>query len=121
MKLFPGNMLRGLLTLIRLPNLLIVALTMLLMRYAVIHPLLNAMPVTMIDSPLIVTRMTFQLGWFDFLILVISTVLITAAGYVINDYFDIRADLINRGSIIVGNTMTRRTAMLYHNIFNFLV
>ena len=46
MKLFPGNRLRGLLTLIRLPNLLIVALTMLLMRYAVISPLLNAMPVT---------------------------------------------------------------------------
>jgi 4-hydroxybenzoate polyprenyltransferase len=120
MKLFPGNMLRGLLTLIRLPNLLIVALTMLLMRYAVLSPLLNAMPVTMLDSPLIVTRMSFQLGWFDFLILVISTVLITAAGYVINDYFDIRADLINRGSIIVGNTMTRRMAMLYHNIFNIL-
>jgi 4-hydroxybenzoate polyprenyltransferase len=93
---------------------------MLLMRYAVISPLLNAMPVTMLDSPLIVTRMTFQLGWFDFLILVLSTVLITAAGYVINDYFDIRADLINRGSIIVGNTMTRRMAMLYHNIFNVL-
>jgi 4-hydroxybenzoate polyprenyltransferase len=120
MKPFPGNKMRGLLTLIRLPNLLIVALTMLLMRYAVIRPLLNTMPVTMADSPLIVTRMTFQLGWFDFLILVLSTVLITAAGYVINDYFDIRADLINRGSIIVGHTMTRRMAMLYHNIFNVL-
>jgi 4-hydroxybenzoate polyprenyltransferase len=111
---------RGLLTLVRLPNLLIVALTMILMRYAVIKPLLNAMPVSMADSPLIITRMTFQLGWFDFLILVLSTVLITAAGYVINDYFDIRADLINRGSIIVGNTITRRMAMLYHNIFNIL-
>ncbi len=111
---------KGLLTLIRLPNLLIVALTMLLMRYAIIRPLLNAMPVTMADSPLIVTRMSFQLGWFDFLILVISTILITAAGYVINDYFDIRTDLINRGSIIVGNTITRRMAMVYHNTFNIL-
>ena len=111
---------KGLLTLVRLPNLLIVALTMMLMRYAIIMPLLNAMPVTMADSPLIVTRMTFQLGWFDFVILVLSTVFITAAGYVINDYFDIRADLINRGSIIVGNTITRRKAMLYHNIFNIL-
>ena len=111
---------KGLLTLIRLPNLLIVALTMLLMRYAIIRPLLNAMPVTMVDSPLIVTRMSFQLGWLDFLILVISTIFITAAGYVINDYFDIRTDLINRGSIIVGNTITRRMAMVYHNTFNIL-
>ncbi|MCU0379344.1 MAG: geranylgeranylglycerol-phosphate geranylgeranyltransferase, partial [Bacteroidales bacterium] len=72
------------------------------------------------DDPLVVTRMTFQLGWIDFVVLVVSTVLITAAGYVINDYFDIRTDLINRGRIIVGNTITRRKAMLYHNILNFI-
>lgn len=107
-------------TLVRMPNLLVVAMTMMLMRYAIIRPLLNSMPVTLTDAPLIVTRMTFQLGWFDFLILVLSTLLITAAGYVINDYFDIRTDLINRGTIIVGNTITRRMAMMYHNIFNIL-
>ena len=120
MKLFPGKHTKDFLRLIRLPNLIIVALTMILMRYAVLKPLLNALPVAMADNPLIVTRMAFQIGWFDFLILVLSTVLITAGGYVINDYFDIRTDLINRGSIIVGNTISRRMAMLYHNVFSFL-
>lgn len=120
MKHSHGEKFRDLLTLVRLPNLLIVALTMMLMRYAVLRPLLSDMPVAMSDAPFTVTRMSFQLSWFDFVILVVSTVLITAAGYVINDYFDIRTDLINRGKIIVGNTITRRMAMFYHNIFNIL-
>lgn len=120
MKHSRGERLKDIVTLVRLPNLLVVALTMMLMRYAVIRPLLGAMTVTMAEDPVVSTALTFRLGWFDFLILVISTCLITAAGYVINDYFDIRADLINRGKIIVGNTITRRMAMLYHNIFNVL-
>jgi 4-hydroxybenzoate polyprenyltransferase len=120
MKLLRGERITDLMNLVRLPNLLVVAVTMMLMRYAVIRPLLNAMPVTLADDPLTVTTMMFQLSWFDFLILVISTCLLAAAGYVINDYFDIRADLINRGSIIVGNTVTRRMAMLYHNVLNIL-
>lgn len=107
-------------TLVRLPNLLVVAMTMMLMRYAILRPLLNAMPVTLAGEPPVVTVMTFQLGWFDFVILVIATCLITAAGYVINDYFDIRADFINRGSVIVGNSITRRMAMMYHNVLNIL-
>jgi 4-hydroxybenzoate polyprenyltransferase len=120
MKHSHGEMIKDLMTLVRLPNLLIVAVTMMLMRYAIIRPVLNSLPVIMSDASLIVTRMTFQLRWFDFIILVMSTLFITAAGYVINDYFDIRTDLINRGTIIVGNTITRRMAMMYHNIFNIL-
>ncbi|MDF1558674.1 MAG: geranylgeranylglycerol-phosphate geranylgeranyltransferase [Bacteroidales bacterium] len=120
MKHSRGEKIVDLMRLVRLPNLLVVALTMMLMRYAVIRPLLNAIPVTMADNPLLVTRMTFKLGWFDFLILVVSACFITAAGYVINDYFDIRTDFINRGRIIVGNTVTRRMAMMYHNVLNIL-
>jgi 4-hydroxybenzoate polyprenyltransferase len=120
MKLLPGNNIKDFLRLIRMPNLLIVALTMILMRYSVIRPLLNSLPVELKEAPYLLTRMTFQLGWFDFMILVLSTVCITAGGYVINDYFDIRTDLINRGKVIVGNTIPRRVAMLYHNIFNFM-
>lgn len=78
------------------------------------------MPITMVGDPLTLTRMTLQLGWIDFVILAISTCLLTAAGYIINDYFDIRSDLINRGTIIVGNTITRRQAMMFHNILNVL-
>ena len=120
MKHSRGERLKDLLDLVRLPNLLVVALTMMLMRYAIIRPLLGAILVTMAGDPATLVAMDFRLGWFDFLILVISTCLITAAGYVINDYFDIRADLINRGTIIVGNTITRRMAMMYHNVLNIL-
>jgi 4-hydroxybenzoate polyprenyltransferase len=45
-------------------------------------------------------------------------VFITAGGYVINDYFDIRTDLINRGKVIVGTKIPRRQAMMWHNLFN---
>ena len=120
MKHFRGEKIVYFMSLIRLPNLMVVAVTMMLMRYAIIQPLLGAMPITMAGDPLTLTRMTFQLGWIDFVILVISTCLLTAAGYIINDYFDIRSDLINRGTIIVGNTITRRQAMMYHNILNVL-
>ncbi|MEZ5019384.1 MAG: UbiA family prenyltransferase [Bacteroidales bacterium] len=120
MKHSRGEGLKDLLNLVRLPNLLVVALTMMLMRYAVIRPLLGAIQVTLAGDPVVTAAMDFRLGWFDFLILVVSTCFITAAGYVINDYFDIRADLINRGTIIVGNTITRRMAMMYHNVFNIL-
>jgi 4-hydroxybenzoate polyprenyltransferase len=120
MKHFPGNYLSDFMHLIRLPNLLLVALTMILMRYAIVRPILSALPVEMVNAPGIISTMVLQTSWLDFLILVMSTILITAGGYVINDYFDIRTDLINRGSIIVGNTISRRTAMMYHNLFNIL-
>ncbi len=120
MKPFPGRKLTDFLRLIRFPNLMIVALTMILMRYAIIKPILTALPVEMNDMPLLLTRMELQLPWYDFLILIVSTILITAGGYVINDYFDIRTDLINKGRVIVGNTISRRAAMSYHNIFNLL-
>jgi 4-hydroxybenzoate polyprenyltransferase len=56
--------------------------------------------------------------WFDFLFLVLATLCLTAGGYVINDYFDIKTDLINRGNVIVGTVIPRRRAMMLHNILN---
>lgn len=120
MKPTHGNWLTDFLHLIRLPNLLIVAMTMILMRYSIIRPILNAITVEIMDGLGVLAPMALQTKWFDFIILVLSTVCITAGGYVINDYFDIRTDIINRGSIIVGNTISRRKAMMYHNIFNIL-
>lgn len=120
MKHIPGKTFSDFLHLIRFQNLLIVALTMILMRYAILRPILNAFRVEMVFDPGLLVPMTLQTKWYDFFILVLSTVFITAGGYVINDYFDIRTDLINRGSVIVGNTISRRKAMMYHNIFNIL-
>jgi len=106
------------LKLIRWPNLLIVILTMLLMRYAILEPVLNKVNISMYSLAGHATSMSLQLSWFDFIILVAATVLITAGGYVINDYFDIQTDLINRGKVIVGTKIPRRQAMMWHNILN---
>jgi 4-hydroxybenzoate polyprenyltransferase len=111
---------KAFLNLIRWPNLLMVILTMVLMRYAVLAPLISRIMVTLINGNGNETPMSLQLPWYDFIILVASTVFITAGGYVINDYFDIKTDLINKGKVIVGTKIPRRKAMMWHNIFNIL-
>jgi len=111
---------KAFLKLIRWPNLLIIILTMILMRYAVIEPVLSKISVTLYGIAGTTSKMTLQLPFYDFLFLVLATVLIAAGGYVINDYFDIKTDLINRGKVIVGTKIPRRQAMMWHNIFNMV-
>jgi len=105
------------LNLIRWKNLLMVILTMVLIRYAVLEPLISKISVILIKTGK-ETQMALQFPWYDFVILVAATVFITAGGYVINDYFDIKTDLINKGKVIVGTKIPRRKAMMWHNIFN---
>lgn len=58
---------------------------------------------------------------FSFFLLVISTVMIAAAGNIINDYFDIKADLINKPNrVVIGKYVKRRVAILAHWVINFL-
>lgn len=66
-------------------------------------------------------------GWdgemlgFPFFLLVLSTLLIAAAGNIINDYFDQKADRVNRPKrVIVGREIKRRTAIFYHWVFNLI-
>jgi 4-hydroxybenzoate polyprenyltransferase len=111
-------MMKTFLKLIRWPNLLIVALTMILMRYAVIEPVISKISVVLNGGTGVAIPLTLKFPWYDFLILIIATLFITAGGYVINDYFDIKTDLINRGEVIVGTKIPRRQAMKWHNILN---
>lgn len=104
--------------LIRWKNLLIVILTMVLMRYAVIGSIISKIGVILLKGSGQEVPMTLQFPWYDFLLLVAATVFITAGGYVINDYFDIKTDLINKGRVIVGTKIPRHTAMMWHNLFN---
>ena len=95
--------------LIRIQNLIIVAATQYLMRFAVIAPILG------------INDFSLQMTEFEFFILVFSTVCLTAAGYVINDYFDTKTDNLNRPeTVIVGKSIKRRSAMSIHLIFNFI-
>lgn len=57
----------------------------------------------------------------DFFLLVFSLLLIAAAGNIINDYFDIKADRINKPErVIVSVKIKRRWAILIHWIFNVI-
>jgi 4-hydroxybenzoate polyprenyltransferase len=104
--------------LIRWYNLLIVIVTMVLMRYAIIEPVLGKIGVILLKGTGEEGPMVLQFSLLDFILLVTATVLLTAGGYVINDYFDIKTDLINKGKVIVGTRIPRRQAMMWHNIFN---
>ncbi len=70
-------------TLIRWKNLLLMAATMVAIRYAVIFPLLK------------INGFQLPLPTVWFFLLVIGSVMIAAAGYLINDYFDTKIYLIN--------------------------
>lgn len=51
--------------------------------------------------------------------LTLSTMLIAAAGYVINDYYDVKIDLINKPErVIIGKSIPRRHALLFHTVLS---
>lgn len=63
----------------------------------------------------------FGIRTFDFFLLVLSTTLIAAAGNIINDYFDVRADRVNKPErLIIGKTVKRRVAILTHWALNIV-
>ncbi len=93
------------LRLIRWKNLLIVFFTQLLVWYCLIY------------------RKESFMGLFfttlDFLPLGVSTVLIAAAGYIINDYFDIKIDIINRpDKVVIEKRIPLRAAIIAHVLLN---
>ncbi|HLP13996.1 MAG TPA: geranylgeranylglycerol-phosphate geranylgeranyltransferase [Flavobacteriales bacterium] len=54
-----------------------------------------------------------------FILLVGSTVLIAAAGNIINDYFDVKIDRINKpDKLIVDRFIVKRKAILFHTLLN---
>lgn len=97
------------LNLVRYKNLIIIALTMLAMRYLIMRPMLMGL------------GMQLQMDDWLFALLVGATVLIAAAGYAINDYFDARADTINRpDTLIVGRSVSKRTTIALHSVLNIV-
>lgn len=55
------------------------------------------------------------LDW-HLLALSVSTASVAAAGYIINDYYDVKIDLINKPErVVIGKSISRRTAILLHS------
>ncbi len=90
-------------------NLVYIALTQLLLRFCLIMPIyLNGF--VAVES---------SLSNGEFALLVLSTVLVAAAGYIINDYFDVKSDEINKPErIIIGRSISKRRAIIWHFILS---
>jgi 4-hydroxybenzoate polyprenyltransferase len=85
------------LKLVRWPNLIFIVLTQLLFYYCIYLPLYQI-------------QQTHLLMW-----LIIASVSIAAAGYIINDYFDLNIDQINKPDKNVLNSIIhRRWAIIWH-------
>lgn len=93
------------LKLIRLPNLFFIALTQALFQYCIYH--------TLYSSSVPINDTT------NFILLVFASLCIAAAGYIINDYFDINIDEVNKPQrMVVDKVISRRWAIAWHFIFS---
>lgn len=98
--------------LIRWPNLLFIVLTQMLFRYFIL-------PFVYLEAH--AGYENIKLSENLFYLLVLASVCIAAAGYIINDYFDENIDQVNKSSrVIVGKFINRRTAILLHALLSFV-
>jgi 4-hydroxybenzoate polyprenyltransferase len=90
------------LRLIRWKNLAIILLTQLLVWWSLVLP----------EDPEVLKPVHFAY-------IVLSTLLIAAAGYIINDYFDIKIDLINKpDKVVLEKVIPRKHAIIAHALLN---
>ena len=88
---------------LRVPNLIFIAITQVLFHQCILHPILDRVGARPIID-----------GW-HFVFLVLASVSIAAAGYIINDYFDINIDEVNKPKKnVVDHIVSRRWAMFWH-------
>jgi 4-hydroxybenzoate polyprenyltransferase len=102
-----GQSILAFVRLIRWPNLLIIAFTQYFTRIFLI-----------LEADLtwsnVIEVLDYQLA-----LIVLSTLFIAASGYIINDYYDIKIDLINKPHrVVIGRYIKRRWAMVINQIFN---
>ncbi len=94
--------------LIRLQNLLIIVITQVLFYYALIAPLIDKGIHTILHIN-------------HFLLLILSSVFIAAAGNIINDYFDLNIDQINKPDRkVIDKHIKRRWAIVMHIVFSLV-
>ncbi len=93
----------SLLTLVRYKNLIMMAVMLFMIKFCVVDPIIR------------VFNLTPTFTYLDFAVLTVGQLLVAAGGYIVNDYFDMKADKVNRpDSRIVGQEVSRGTATTYH-------
>ncbi len=94
------------LKLVRWPNLLFILLAECLFHFCIYKPLYPS-------GGLAADR--------QFYFILITYILIAAAGYIINDYFDVNIDQVNKPEkVVVGEYISRRWVIFWHLIFSLL-
>tara|TARA_R110001599_G_scaffold24353_4_gene87966 strand:- start:16175 stop:17047 length:873 start_codon:yes stop_codon:yes gene_type:complete len=94
----------GFIKIIRPENLLLVAFAQLMTAFFLVGTTNAGLPV---------------LKDYHLYLLIISTVILTASGYMINDYYDVKIDYVNRPkAVVIGKGMKRRMVMILHTVMN---
>lgn len=97
------KLLFGFAKLIRWTNLVFIALTQVLFFYCIVEPEFTAAGKT--------PNLHSQYIW----LVILASVLIAAAGYIINDYFDLNIDRINKpDKLVVETVIRRRWTIVWH-------
>lgn len=103
------------LQLIRYKNLVMIIITQFIIRYGLFEAMLAN------NYTLVGINLELQLPFLVFLCVVFATVFICASGYIINDYFDVNTDMINKpDKVVIGKHINRRFAILMHWLFNII-
>lgn len=96
------------LKLVRLPNLIFIALAQILFQWCIYEPLYRKSP-------------AFSDDVLSFSLLCLASICIAAAGYIINDYFDINIDEVNKPQkMVVDKIISRRWAIAWHFMLSFI-
>lgn len=91
--------------LIRVRNLIFLAFIQLIMRQVILMPILQTYGFEISQNNI------------SIVLLIVATIFIAAGGYVLNDYFDVKIDRINRpDSVVVTNEISKRMAMTLHQV-----
>lgn len=90
--------------LVRWPNLVFIALTQILFEYCIYRTIYIGGSVNPSEHR-------------QFIFLVIASVLIAAAGYIINDYFDLNIDQVNKPDKVVVNVLINRRWVIFWHMF----
>lgn len=97
------------LKLLRVGNLAFLAILLFVMEKWVALPLLQ------------LVQFSEQMPWWVLTLIILATVFVAAGGYVINDYFDVKIDRINRpDDLVVTRHISREGAMRLFQVLTFV-